>query len=303
VPRNDQNALSGFRERRVHSRRRLQSLAYVNVGASRGVVSDISEGGLGVLAAASKIEAHISIVAFRLPGSQERVGIRGQLVWMSESRREAGIRFLDPPETARSRIKEWISLESSQGALQDESRIVRPQLPEPSESYHIREVRFDTDVNQVIESWTEFHRQFPDRTLHGDPEWIALRFKNEKEKVRVFLLEKGDQIVGAAPFVLNREQLTCELGEFALAKFPIRVLRLQGYTPDMPNEEATYDKLIGQVLQMDFDAIYMQNVKTGSFLWNYLQSSALIRRRFRFYTKRGPLPVCQFVSTERLTVT
>jgi hypothetical protein len=34
-------------------------------------------------------------------------------------RREAGIRFLDPPETARGRIQEWISLESPQGTFQD----------------------------------------------------------------------------------------------------------------------------------------------------------------------------------------
>ena len=182
MPRKDQNALSAFRERRVHARRRLQSLAYVNVGASRGVVSDISEGGLGVLAAAPKIEARISSVAFRLPGSRDRVEIRGQIVWMSESRTEAGIRFLDPPETARSRIKEWISLEWSQGTLQEEGRMIRPQLPEPPQSYHIREVRFDTDVNQVVKSWTEFHRQFPGHTLHGDPEWIEQRFQARKRE-------------------------------------------------------------------------------------------------------------------------
>jgi hypothetical protein len=290
VPRKDQNALSSFRERRFHARHRLQSLAYVNVGASRCVVSDISDGGLGVLAAASEIEAHISTVAFHLPGSQDRVEIRGQIAWLSESGREAGIRFLDPSETARSRIKEWISVESSQGTVPDESMIIRPQLPEPPQSYHIREVRSDADFSRVVISWTEFHRQFPGHTLHGDPEWIEQRFKREKEKVRIFLLEKGDQIVGAVPFVLDCEQLTCELGEFALAKFPVRVLRLQGYTPDMPEEGAAYDKMIGKILQTDFDAIYMENVRTGSLLWNYLKSSALIRRRFRFYTKRGPLP-------------
>ena len=182
MPRKDQNALSAFRERRVHARRRLQSLAYVNVGASRGVVSDISEGGLGVLAAAPKIEARISTVAFRLPGSRDRVEIRGQIAWMSESRREAGIRFLDPPETVRSRIKEWISLEWSQGTFQEEGRMIRPQLPEPPQSFHVREVRFDTDVNQVIKSWTEFHRQFPGHTLHGDPEWIELRLSTKKRR-------------------------------------------------------------------------------------------------------------------------
>ena|ERR1035437_592688 len=34
----------------------------------------------------------------------------------------------------------------------------------------------------------------------------------------------------------------------------------------------------------------MENVKTRSFLWNYLRSSALIRRGFHFYTKGRPLP-------------
>jgi hypothetical protein len=290
VPRQDPNALSAFRERRLHPRRRVQSLAYVNVGASRGLVSDVSEGGLAVHAADSELKTTISTVAFHLPGSQDWVEIRGQIAWLSESRREAGIRFLDPPETARSRIKEWISPESSQGTFKDESAIIRPPLLAAPQSYQILEVRFDADLNRVVKRWRECHRQFPGHTLRGEPEWIEQRFRHEKENVRIFLLEKGDQIVGAAPFVLHCQQLACELGEFVLAKFPMRVLRLEGYTPDMPEEGAAYDKLIGRILLTDFDAIYMENVKTGAFLWNYLRSSALIRQRFRFYTKRGPLP-------------
>ena len=90
--------------------------------------------------------------------------------------------------------------------------------------------------------------------------------------------------------MLNREQLVCAVGEFALAKFPMRVLRLQGYTLNMPEEETAYDRLIDQILRSDFDAIYMEDVKTRSLLWNYLRSSALIRREFRFHTKRGPVP-------------
>jgi len=270
-------------ERRFHTRRRVQSLAYVDVGPGRGVLSDISEGGLGVHAAASEIEAHTSTVAFFLPGSQDWVEIRGQIAWVSESRREAGIRFLDPPETARGRIQEWISLESSQGTFPDESRITRPQLHAPPQSYHIREVRFDTDMNRVV-SWTKSYRQSPSRTLQCDPEWIEQRFNHEKANVRIFLPEKGDEIVGTVAFVLKREELVCTApGGFVLAKFPIRTLRLQRYTLNMPEERAAYDTLIGQILRSDFDAIYMESVKITSFLWYYLQSSALIRRRFRFY--------------------
>ncbi len=290
MPRQDPNAQSAFRKCRLHPRRRVQSLAYVNVGTSRGLVSDISEGGLAVHAAASEIETTVSKVTFYLPGSQDWVEIGGQIAWLSESRREAGIRFLDPAEAARRRLKEWISLESSLSSLQDENAVIPAPLRAAPQSYQILEVQFDADLNRVVERWTECHRQFPDHTLQGDPEWIEQRFEHEKEKVRIFLLEKDDQIVGAVPFGLNCEQLRCELGEFALAKFPMRVLRLQGYTPDMPEEEAAYDKMIGKILQADFDAIYMENVKTGAFFWNYLQSRALIRRGFRFYTKKGPLP-------------
>ena len=109
APQKPECALS-VPERRFHARRRVQLLAYVNVGTSRGVVSDISEGGLGVQKAAPEIEAHSSTVAFHLPGSQDTVEIRGQIAWLSESKKEAGIRFLDPPETVRSRVQEWISL-------------------------------------------------------------------------------------------------------------------------------------------------------------------------------------------------
>jgi hypothetical protein len=281
----------GVPERRFHARRRVQSLAYVNVGASRCVVSDISGGGLGVHAAASEIEAHISTVAFHLPGSQDWLEIRGQIAWVSESKREAGIRFLDLPEDARGRIQEWISREwSQQGTFRDESRIIGPRINAPSQSYRIREVRFDDDLNWVVRGWKECHRRFPARTLHSDPEWIEERFKHEIENVRIFLLEKDDEIVGAVPFVLSREQLVCELGEFALTKLPLRVLRLQGSTPNMPGEGSAYDGLIDQILRSDFDAMYLENVKVGSFLSHYLRSSDLIRREFRFYTKRGPIP-------------
>jgi len=109
APQKPECALS-VPERRFHARRRVQLLAYVNVGTSRGVVSDISEGGLGVQKAAPEIEAHSSTVAFHLPGSQDTVEIRGQIAWLSESKKEAGIRFLDPPETVRSRVQEWTSL-------------------------------------------------------------------------------------------------------------------------------------------------------------------------------------------------
>jgi hypothetical protein len=282
----------GVPERRYYPRQKVQSFAYANVGRSRGVVSDISERGLGVKAADSEIEPQICTVTFSFPGSQECVKIKGQIAWLSESRREAGMKFIDPPETARRSIQEWMSIESSPGALQHEGTIGRPQLHPLPQSYHIAEIRSDADLNRFVKIWRERQRQFPGHALHCDPEWLALRFKREKENIRIFLLERADEIIGVVPFVVNREHLVCELGKLTLAKFPMRILRLQIYTLNMLEEEAAYDQVIGQILRSDVDAIYMENVKTSSFLWKYLRSSPLMRREFQFYSKSGPLPHC-----------
>ena len=279
-------------ERRFYHRRQILPLAYVDVGASRGTIFDISEGGLGVHAAASEIEVQVCTVTFPLPGSPDWVEINGVVVWVSQSGREAGIRFVDPPETVRARIQKWVFLESSARSSQDRSSAGLERLPPPARSYSVREVRFDDEIGLFLKPWIECHRRFPGHTLHGDPEWIAQRFKYEKENVRVFFVEKAGEIIGAVPFVLNREPLVCELGQFALSRIPLRTLCLQGYTLNVPEEVAAYDKLFSQILQSDIDAIYIENAKAESFLWSYLQNSALGRQEFRFYTKTGPLPHC-----------
>jgi hypothetical protein len=142
----------------------------------------------------------------------------------------------------------------------------------------------------MVQTWKDCNSHFSDHTIYCDPDWIEERFKNEKESVRVFFLERGKEIVGAVPFVLAQEHLVCQLSQIPVAKFPMRVLRLQGYTPNMPAEKATYDMLIDQILRSDFDALYMNHVRAKSLFWNYLHSSPLIRRHFWFYSRTAPLP-------------
>lgn len=288
--RQNRSSRQHLRERRSYPRRQVQSLAYVSFGATRGIVSDISESGLGVNAAASEIEARVSTVALQLPGSQARVETNGQIAWVSESKRKVGIRFMDRTAVARGDIHEWIKLESSSVSFPDKSRVIRPQPHAPASNYHVNEVRCDADLDKFLRMSAEGHLRFPCHTLRGDPEWIAQRFNNDRENTRIFLLQKGDEIVGGVAFVLTSERLPCELGEYYVAKFPMRVLRLQGHIPNTLEEEAAYDALFRQILESDFDAIYMENVKTKSVLWNYLRSSTLIRGGLRFYTKRGALP-------------
>jgi hypothetical protein len=142
-----------------------------------------------------------------------------------------------------------------------------------------------------VERWKECNSRFPDHTIYCDPDWIEERFtKKDNNNVRIFFLETNKEIVGAVPFVLNQQDLVCQLGNFVMARFPMRVLVLQGYTPNIPAEHSTYDMLIGQILGADVDALYMTHVRTDSFLWNYLRSSPLIHKNFWYYSRTAPLP-------------
>jgi hypothetical protein len=54
--------------------------------------------------------------------SENWVKVNGQIAWVIESSREVGIRFIDLQEDTRSKIRDWISSESSQGRFQKGQR-------------------------------------------------------------------------------------------------------------------------------------------------------------------------------------
>jgi len=164
------------------------------------------------------------------------------------------------------------------------------QLLSAAPACSIREIRLDHDLRTFLEGWKECNSRFHDHTIHCDPDWIEEHFKREKQKVRIYFLESETQVIGAVPFVLSKEPLLCRLGDSIVAKFPLHILSLQGYTPNMPAETSVYDMLFGRILESEFDAIQLSHIKTASFLWRYLHSSPLIQKFFYFYTEWQPLP-------------
>ena len=180
-------------------------------------------------------------------------------------------------------------------------------------SYEIREVGLDQALRLCAESWKECNARVADLPIHYDPEWIAEHFKQggktvsdldqlefaeppwnspratNKENVRAFVMAEGQEVAGVVPFVLDEQELICGLGEFRVAKFPMKILGLQS-TNNMPAEVPAYDALMRQILKANPDAIYVENVRTDSFFWGYLRNSALIRRSFRFYNRNQPVP-------------
>jgi protein TonB len=110
-------------DRRAHPRQRIRSLAYVHLGEGNGgIILNISEGGIAVQAAEALDESE-GVIAMRIeiPRSRKRLEVRGEIMWVGESRKEAGLRFVDLQEDALRRIRSWMAREESTGTESEES--------------------------------------------------------------------------------------------------------------------------------------------------------------------------------------
>jgi len=99
-------------ERRSHPRRRVLSLEYLDLGDSNGgIVLNLGEDGMYIQAVASLSPDHISNLSFRIPESDYEIETSGNIVWVGESKKDAGIQFDNLPEEARLKIREWVAAE------------------------------------------------------------------------------------------------------------------------------------------------------------------------------------------------
>jgi len=62
-------------------------------------------------------------IRFQLPRSSQNIEISAQLVWLAESRKNAGIRFVNLTADARNQISNWIASEKAAPEFE--------QLPKP----------------------------------------------------------------------------------------------------------------------------------------------------------------------------
>jgi len=114
----------GTAERRAQTRLRSTRLIVINLADQNGgVASDITEDGLALVAAMPLLAVHLPSVQIRFPGSKDWIEVRGQIVWKSESKRRAGVRFVDLNEDARQRIRSWIASEASRGRFPTEGKV------------------------------------------------------------------------------------------------------------------------------------------------------------------------------------
>lgn len=99
--------------KRAHLRRKLSPMAYVELGQDNGgILLNLSEGGFAVQSALMLTSKEFSELRFQIPAFQGWLTAKGRIIWMSDSKKEAGIQFTELPEEARREIYKWVSTEN-----------------------------------------------------------------------------------------------------------------------------------------------------------------------------------------------
>ena len=111
---NSENSLP-VTDRRAHVRRRALPLAYVDLGENNGgIVLNISAGGLAIAAVEVIHEEHLPRMRFQLPQTNVQVEASGHIAWTGESKKSAGVRFVDLSAEAASQINDWLTSHASE---------------------------------------------------------------------------------------------------------------------------------------------------------------------------------------------
>jgi len=106
-------AIHPARDRRLRMRAAPASRAYTALDdINGGMVLNISETGMAVGATDDLVVAdYLPHVRFRLPNVEHRIKVSAQVVWLAESKKQVGIRFVDLTTEARDQIANWIASE------------------------------------------------------------------------------------------------------------------------------------------------------------------------------------------------
>jgi len=112
-------AIHPTRDRRLQARTTLASCAYTALDDSNGgTVLNISETGMAVAATESLVVAdYLPHIRFRLPNAEQRIRVSAQVVWLAESKKAVGIRFVELTAQARNQIANWIASEKQSPEL------------------------------------------------------------------------------------------------------------------------------------------------------------------------------------------
>jgi PilZ domain len=98
-------------DRRVHQRLDDARASLVELGENNsGIVLNISEGGMAILSAEDMDANGLHNLRFQAPEFEHWIETTADLAWISDSKKQAGIRFKELSETVRTQLRAGISI-------------------------------------------------------------------------------------------------------------------------------------------------------------------------------------------------
>jgi TonB family protein len=165
-------------ERRLHLRHRLGAIAYLDIGADNGgIVLNISEDGLELQAVGPLDKQTELRLRIKAPNSQTRIEVSAQIVWLSDTNRQAGVRFRDMRLGDLLVIQDWIQSQSASRA---------PRAAEPSKQ---------KEITAEYERKRETIRELRDKWLSLMPE-LGSSLTGPQKSLEV---DRGSQGLDAPP--------------------------------------------------------------------------------------------------------
>ena len=105
-------------DRRVHQRLDDARASLVELGENNsGIVLNISEGGMAILSTDELDLNALRNLRFQAPEFEHWMEIAAEIAWISDSRKQAGIRFKGLSETARTQLRAGISIATVRARL------------------------------------------------------------------------------------------------------------------------------------------------------------------------------------------
>jgi TonB family protein len=176
------------KDRRLDLRQRIHSLSYVEIGdGNGGIVLNISEEGISVQAAAVLDPNEPVPMRIQIPRVRKKLEVTGEIVWLSASRKEAGIRFIDLPESALRQIQQWMAREASPEKFEDENDPVHEEEMEPAKVIQEDEARIEEEIEAREEKSADDREDEDQRAEIAD---------SEPDSVEEFEAEENEEMEG-----------------------------------------------------------------------------------------------------------
>src|SRR5579872_5020946 len=103
--------------RRSHARQRIDQLSYAAFGPGNGgILLNLSEDGASFQGIGTVRTGQFINLSFKLPGNDSQIEAYCDVVWVNESGKGVGLRFIELNEQARQHIKKWLGTDNSLSA-------------------------------------------------------------------------------------------------------------------------------------------------------------------------------------------